>query len=217
MSEKGFLVFVCSLLLVFQPAFAAPPMAIGTLNGNGHAKVNGTIVPNGVVLYAGDQVSTTSGSTALIYLAKGGKVALGGSTVAKLTANDKGFTVALNHGKVLAVTGKATPLIVNADGVKVEPKRKTGSYEVALNGNKLEVLSRTGTTLAEAPNRTAEVGEGKLMKATLTAGGPAPAGKSKRKMVLVVLIAAGIAGAGFGIAAAEPSRKCVSQSTLGCP
>lgn len=217
MSVKGFGVLICSLLMIFQPAFAAPPMAIGTVNGNGRARVNGTPVPNGAVLYAGDQVATTSGGTALIYLAKGGKLALGGSTVARVTANDKGFTVALNRGRVMAVTEKGSPIVVKADGVNVEPKLASGTYDVALNGNNLEVLSRSGTTLAEAPNRTAEVGEGKLMKATITQG-PATAGKRKRKMILVVLVAAGITGAALGIALAEPSRKtCVSQSSLGCP
>lgn len=216
MSEKGFGVLICCLLLIFQPAFGASPAAIGTVNGNGHAQVNGAVVPNGAVLYTGDEVATTSSGAAFVFLANGDKLALGSSTVAHVVANDKGFTVSLDQGRIAAVTQKGMPVVVLADGVTIQPKLESGSYEVALNGNDLQVLSRNGTTLAEAPNRTAEVREGELLKANMTQG-PTPAGKSKKQMVLVALIAAGVVGAGLGVALAEPTRKCVSQSGLTCP
>lgn len=216
MSEKGFGVLICCLLLIFQPAFGASPAAIGTVDGNGQAQVNGAAVPNGAVLYAGDEVATTSRGTAFVYLAKGDRLALGSSTVAHVRPDGKGFTVSLHQGRIAAITQKGMPIVVHANGITIEPKLASGSYEVALNGNVLEVLSRRGTTLAEAANRTAEVGEGKLLKADV-AQGPAPAGKSKKQMVLVALIAAGVVGAGLGVALAEPTRKCVSQSGLTCP
>lgn len=216
MSEKGLGVLICCLLLIFQPAFGASPVAIGTVNGNGQAQVNGALVPNGAVLYAGDRLATRSGGAAFVYLAKGDKLALGGSTVAQVVPNDKGFVVLLNQGRIVAVAQKGLPIVVKANGVTIEPKLASGSYEVALYGKELEVLSRRGTTLAEAPNRTVEVGAGKLLKADV-AQVPSSAGKNKKQMVLVALVAAGVAGAGLGVALAEPTRKCVSQSGLTCP
>lgn len=214
MSLKGLGVLICCLLLTLQPAFGAAPAAIGTIDGNGKAQVNGVAVPNGAVLYTGDQIATPSGGTTFVHLAKGDKLALGGSTVAQVTANDKGFTVSLNQGKIAAVAQGGMSIVVKADGATIEPKVTSGSYEVALNGNKLEVLSRSGTTLAEAPNRTVEVGEGKLLRANM-AQAPASQGNKKKRMIILALIAAGVTGVGLGIALSSP--KCASPSGLDCP
>jgi len=214
-SERGLMVLICSLLMAFEPAFGSPNRAIGTVTGNGEARLNGSVVPNGTVLYTGDRIVTTSGGAASIHLTRGDVLALGSSTAAQVKATDKGFTVLLDSGRVAAAAGKDAPIVVESHGVTIVPKQTNGSYEVALNGSELEVLTHRGTTLAEAANRTVEVPEGRLMRATVDQG-PTPAGK-KSKLILVVLIAAGVAAAGLGVALEAPSRRCVSATGLSCP
>jgi ferric-dicitrate binding protein FerR (iron transport regulator) len=216
MSKKSSVVLICCLLLAFQPAFGAPQAtAIGTVNGSGQTRVNGAVIPNGAVLYSGDRIVTSPGGLVFIYLAKGDQLALDGSTAAQVKATEEGFLVLLDQGSVTAISENGAPIVVMALGVRIEPKQSQGSYEVTRNGNKLEVVTRSGVTLVEAANKTVEVREGKLMKATM-AGGPIFTGKGNTLLIGIVISAAAL-GVGLGIALSEQGRTCVSQSGLTCP
>jgi hypothetical protein len=216
--KEGFLALICSVVMAFQPVFGSPAGAIGTV-ASGDARLNGSPVPNGAVIYTGDRIATTADGSAAIHLERGAELALGESTAAQVTSSDKGFMVLLEQGRLSAVTGSNAPVVVNSDGLTIAPKQKNGSYEVALNGDALEVVSRRGTTVAEAANRTVEIPEGMMLRARMAQGPPATGqkGQKKKDMVLAALLAAGVTGAGLGIALAEPSKKCSSGSGLTCP
>lgn len=221
---KGFLAITCALLMAFQPAFGASAAPIGTVNGAGSARVNGTVVPSGAVLYAGDRVATADRGAAFIHLAKGGEIVLGLSTSAQVNSTNAGFAVLLEAGKIEAVAGEKAPVVVKADGVTIAPTRNDGAYEVALHGNSLEVFSRRGTTLAKMADKYIAVPEGKLLKASVAEPSSSSKaqqshGQQTKQLVLISLIAAGVTGVGLGVALSEPRphKKCVSVSGLGCP
>lgn len=215
---EGFLVLICSMLMAFQPVFGSPANAIGTVTSS-EARLNGSPVPDGAVVYAGDRIATTAGGNASIRLQRGAELSLAESTAAQVTSSEKGYAVELDQGRVEAVAGAKAPVVVNSDGLTVMAKAKNGSYEVALNGDKMEIVSRRGTTVAEAANRTVEIPEGMMLKATMAQGPPSTgrSGLQKKDMVIALLIAAGVTGAGLGVALAEPTKHCASGSGLTCP
>jgi hypothetical protein len=212
---KWLLVLLCSTLLVFQPAFGTPPPSpLGTVSGRGPIQLNGVAVPAGTDIYPGSRIATGQQAAGYISLASGGKLVLGGSTLARVRVAPAGhgITVDLNQGVVGAVSDPKMPITVVADGVTVRTKQAGGAYEVELDGHSLRVLARRGTALAAASNRTEVVGAGKLLKATVS---PAPQSSRKKKAALVLLTGAAIVGAGLGVALAYPSKTCHSVSPSG--
>lgn len=210
------MVLICASFLVFQPAFGAPGASpIGTVSSRGLIRVNGVPAPAGTEVYAGNLIVTSQGASGYIRLAHGGKIVLGASTVARVTHGTTGFAVLLDHGVVGAVSDASSPIIVEAGGVTVLPRRSSGAYEVELLGTKIRVLSRRGVTMAEAANQTVEVGEGKLMKAAVAFPQPP---SHKHKVLAVVLTGVAIAGVGIGVALAYPGKTCqsVSPSAFTC-
>ena len=165
-SERWILVLVCSLLMALQPALGTPPAgAIGRVSGRGPVLLNGVAAPVGANVYAGNRIATGRRAAAYVVLAQGGELVLGGSTVARITQNARGFSVNLDHGVVGAVSDSRVPVIIKARGVTIRSKQTSGAYQVALNGRMLRVLARQRGTLVEASNRTVEVAPGKLMEA----------------------------------------------------
>jgi hypothetical protein len=215
---KGLLALICSLLMVFQPVFGAPTVApIGTVNGKGPIQLNGLPAAAGTTVYAGNRIATGRGADGYVTLTNGGKLVLGGSTIAKIETarNGHGISVKLARGVVGAVSDAKTPIVLEAGGVTIRTKLAAGAYEVELNGNALRVLARHGTTLATASNRTVEVPEGKLMMATEA---PAPQSSNhskKRQAILVLLTGVAVASAGLGVALAYPSKTCQTVSPSG--
>ncbi|HVB33523.1 MAG TPA: hypothetical protein VNJ52_03980 [Patescibacteria group bacterium] len=215
MDGKGSLLLVCCAWVAFQPALrAAPPPAIGTVIGRGEIRVNGVSVPSGAVLCSGDRIVTSSAGAAAVYLIGGEKLALSAATVTRVGANGKGFIVRLDRGRVAAIGGKDSAIVVRANGISVESKQAGGSYQAAWTGGSLEVLGRSGVTLVSGANRTVAVSAGSLMKASVVRGkSPAKRGK----ILLITLIAAAGAGVGAGLALTAPGPSCVSASELTCP
>jgi ferric-dicitrate binding protein FerR (iron transport regulator) len=206
-----------SLLLAFDPALAAPSSSVvGAISSRGGVQVNGVTAPNGTIVYAGNRIVTAPGAVAIVMLARGGKVALGGSTSASLTVGSGKLLVKLDSGVVDAVSEAKTPVLVEADGITVRARNRSGAFEVAVTGRSLRVFARRGPVVAEGANRTVRIGAGKTMKTSV-----AHAAKGAGSRMGTVLIVAGAAGAA-GLAAAihgssGSSKTCVSPSQLSCP
>ena len=220
MKEKAMMVLICTLLLAFQPAFGAPAASpIGTVNGKGLVRLNGLAAAAGTTVYAGNRIATGPGADGYVTLANGGRLVLGASTFAQIQGSGgNGIAVKLERGVVGAVSAPKTPIVVEANGVTIRSKQASGAYEVELNGKALRVLARHGTTLATASNRTVEVSEGKLMKATVAPASqsPPPSPKShKREAALVLLTGVAVVGAGLGVALAYPGKTCQTVSPSG--
>lgn len=216
--KKGLLALICSLLMACQPVFGAPSASpIGTVNGKGQIQLNGLPAAAGTTVYAGNSIATGPGADGYVTLADGGKLVLGGSTIAQIETmrGRHGISVKLDRGVVGAVSDAKTPIVVKAGGVTIRPKQASGAYEVELNGNKLRVLGRHGTTLAAASNRTVEVRQGKLMRATVAPSPHSSNNSKKRQAILVLLTGVGIVGAGVGVALAYPSKTCQTVSPSG--
>jgi hypothetical protein len=216
--EKGLLALICSLLMAFQPVFGAPSaLPIGTVNGKGPIRLNGLPAAAGTTVYAGNRITTGPAAAGYVTLAHGGKLVLGGSTLARIQTapGGEGISVMLDRGVVGAVSDAKTPIVVEAGGVTIRTKQASGAYEVELSGNKLRVLARHGTTLAAASNRTVEVSEGKLMTANVGSTPQTSSNSHKREAVLVLLTGVAVAGAGLGVALAYPGKTCQAVSPSG--
>lgn len=208
---------LCGVLAVVAPALGASlRQAIGTAVGVGPIRVDGVPMPSGVVFYSGDRISTTS-TEASIYLAKSNVLTLGPSSAALVTATPTRVVVQLRRGTIAALDTSARPVIVDASGITIESQRTGGSYEVALTGAQLRVVTRRGVTLVAGANRSVAVPAGNLLRTTVHLG-PAGAGAGNLLMVTVIAVgAAAAAGTILGIAAASPGPACVSASQLSCP
>lgn len=219
MRKSGLAATILSLLLAFQPAFATPPPSpVATVSGRGPIRVNGMLVPPGTSVYAGSRIDTGPGAVAFVVLPHGSKLVLGASTSARLVAGKKDFPVKLEKGTLGAVSEAGAPVLVETRGVTIRTKNAEGTYEVAVKKNSVEVLARSGAAVAEEANRTVDIPEGKMMKATLASS---RAGTSKGHLETVLVVAG--AGAAAGLAAAirtlsgSHSQNCASPSQLGCP
>jgi ferric-dicitrate binding protein FerR (iron transport regulator) len=207
-----------SLLLAFDPGIAAPPASLlGTVNSRGAVEVNGVRAPNGMNVYAGNRIITGRVAVAIVMLAGGGKLVLGGSTSASLTSMSEGLLVKLDRGVVDAVSEEKVPVLVEVEGVTIRARNRDGVFEVAANGRSLRVVARRGAVLAEAANQSARVDAGKTMKTTVA---PATEGsRGEMKTILIVAGAAGAAGLAATVSSLSGSSKqtCVSPSQLSCP
>jgi hypothetical protein len=210
--------FVASLLLAFDPALAAPPASVlGTVNGRGSVEVNGVRAPNGMDVYAGNRIVTARGAVAVVMLARGGKLALGGATSALLTSVPDGLLVKLDRGVLDAVSEARVPLLVEVGGVTIRARNRDGAFEVVAKGRSLRVVARRGPVVAEAANQTVSIAQGKTMKTSV-----APAAErsgSDMKTIVIVAGAAGAIGLGAAVNSLSGSSKqtCVSPSQLSCP
>lgn len=214
MGEKGFLVMICSVLMAFQPVFAAPSASVmGTVSGRGQIELNGIAVPAGTIVYSGNRIETSPRGIGYMTVAQGGRLVFGRSTSAQVADSAGSFLVRLDRGVMGAVSEPKAPIVVAAGGITIRAKQATGAFEVSLNGTSLRVLARHGSALAEAANRTVEIPEGKVMDAT-TAPGQSFTGKGK--LLLGGLIGATVLGIGLGVGLSGQGNNCVSPSQLSC-
>lgn len=218
MRKRTLMAVFGSLLLALDPALAVPPASIlGSINSRGDVRVNGVRAPSGTIVYAGNRIVTAPGAVAVVVLASGGKLALGSSTKASLQNNSGKLLVKLDHGVVDAVSKAKAPVVVEAGGVMVRTRNRSGAFEVSVRGRSLRVIARRGPAVAQAANRTVDIGAGKTMKTHV-----ARASRSARGHMGTVVIVAGAAGAA-GLAAAirglsgASKQTCASPSQLSCP
>jgi hypothetical protein len=209
---------VGSLLLAFDPALGVPATTpLGALSSQGTVEVNGVPAPNGLNVYVGNRIVTAPGAVAVVMLARGGKLALGGATSASLTSLEEALVVKLDRGVVDAVSEMKAPVLVQVGRVTIRAGNGNGAFEVVVSGRSLRVIARRGPVLAEDANRTVLINAGKTMKtsvapATATSGGG---------MGTVMIVAGATAAAGLGVAihslSGTSAKNCVSPSRLACP
>lgn len=202
MHVKGHLAVIVSLLLVqasITPAGA--PAAVGTIQTRGNVQVNGTVIPGGGTLFAGDRIVTGKDTAASLALAGHDQVFLPEQTAAAVRQEGQRVRVVLEQGAVAVVSRSPQPVEVQAAGVRISASAGAGMYEVAVRDHALEVLGRHGVTLVTAANRTVEVPEGMKLEATIAGPAPADGLSTFDKVVLVTAVGLGIAGFALGLAA----------------
>lgn len=216
-AEKSMLAILSSLLMAFPPAGATAPVApVGRMTSTGSVWVNGLAAPAGTNVYAGNEISTGSQAAVEVALARGGKLVLGGSTIARVSVAGQGFSVALDRGVVGVVSESRAPVVLDAYGVTIRTKEPAGAFQVALAGRSLLVLARQGGALVEAVNRTVEVAPGRLLQAGVVPQNPDSRSPAKHKELVLVLTTVTVLGAAAGLALADPSRSpCLAPSPQG--
>lgn len=223
MRLRRFLAIWVSLLLTYVPvAPAASPAAVGKIQTKGTAEVNGAPVPAEATVFAGDRITTQKKTASGLLLPGGDQVFLPSLTAAKVNRSGNRVVVSLERGALAVVNRSAEPVVIEANGVRIEAANSAGVYEVAIQGQSLKVMTRKGTTLVKAADRTVEVKEGTTMDATVAQGPAGPGGLSPLwTVVLVSSAAAGFTGLALGVQALERSQPqdcvVVSPSTIRCP
>ncbi len=209
MGCRTLLAMLLVVLLVYAPvAPAASPAVVGKINTKGTAEVNGAPVPAEATVFTGDRISTQK-NPAL--------------TAARISRTGDQVTVALERGALAVVNRSADPVVIEANGVRIQAAGPAGGvYEVAVQGRGLKVMARKGTAVVKATDRTVEVKEGTTMDATV-APGPTGAGGTSSLLTIVTVVgaAAGITGLALGVQALRRSQpqNCVvvSPNTISCP
>jgi hypothetical protein len=230
------LAVVLSLLLVALPVLPAEPSAaLGKLTARGAAEVNGTVLPNEATVFSGDRLATPKDSDAALSLGAGNQVFFPELTRARIERSGNQTKVSLESGALAVVSRSGIVPVVETGGVRIETTGNAPAiFEVAINGTSLKVLARTGAAKVLAANRTIEVPEGKMLKATLTpaprspdnppAGTGMTSGLSTIQVVAIAVgVASGVTGLVLGtVALTRPNPKdCKitgsSPATITCP
>jgi hypothetical protein len=224
MSRKGLLAVVVSLLLVYAGVVPArPPAAVGTIQAKGRVEVNGVVLPAEGTLYADDRIVVGKDAAGSLKLAGRDQVFLPELSVAAVRRAGERLRVVLEQGSMAVVSRAEQPLQVQALGAQISAAGGAAIFEVAVHGRALEVLSRQGTALVVAAERTVEVPAGMKLEATMA---PAPVNGLSAFDKFVLVTAVGLGVAGFALALAtflrdEPEECRVVGSatpfTISCP
>ncbi len=211
-----------TILLISQPvAWPASPAPIGQITANGTAAINGASAVTGASVFSGDRIEVSHRSTAALALSRGSRVVFIGPSSAQVKSGNGQLTAVLNQGKVAFRSTPDAPLVVEASGTRTVPKSQGGVFTVALDGKTLEVTALKGSAEVIAANRSAEVPEGKTLRATLR---PEPSpdapieGAHNNLDDVAIYGALGMSGTALGIAAYELTQGCqtVSPASVGC-
>jgi ferric-dicitrate binding protein FerR (iron transport regulator) len=225
MKLKKTFVFALSLLILWLPVapLSATSPASERLSGQmvtiGTAEINGVAAPATTSIFAGDRVATEKETSTSISLAGGDAVVISELSKAALDEFDGRTIVRLEQGTVSALNKSAKPMVVEADGARIQvaPNQSGGYYEVALRGNSLRVIARGGVTRVETANKTADVQPGTELDATLVPPQPpvppAPPSvggglSSASTWVLIAAVAAGATGLVLGAIALHKVDSC---------
>lgn len=229
MERSAFPPLLVSVLLVCAPALEGATGGVaGKVISDGTVEVNGTLVPGGTTVFLGDHVVTRQ-KAIILALSDGHQVFLPQNTSTRLDRTGLAGTILLERGALAVVQRGSDPLLVMANGVRVQAAGENPAvYEVAVNGKTLQVLARKGAVLVSAADRTIELKEGNALDAMVGAApqGPAGAGATAlstlEKVVIGVGVAAGMTGLALGVAAlTRPNPKecsvVSSTSVIRCP
>ncbi len=224
MSRKGLLAVFVSLLLVYAGVVPArPPAAVGTIQAKGRVEVNGVALPAEGTLYADDRIVVGKDAAVSLRLAGRDQVFLPELSVAAVRRTNERLRVVLEQGSLAVVSRAEQPLQVQALGAQISAAGGAAIFEVAVRGRALEVLSRHGTAMVVAAERTVEVPAGMKLEATVA---PAPVDGLSAFDKFVLITAVGLGVAGFALALAtflrdEPEEcRVVGSATpfkISCP
>lgn len=152
-----------TLLLVQLPVLGTNAPVGKVIPRRGATLLNGTELKLQTTLFAGDTVATQAESLALILLSQGDQVHLGPATAAALSEYGEELVVSLERGMTLARSGNGRQVSVNALGLLVRPSGMA-TYEVAIDGKVVVVVSQQGSVEVQGTNRSIMVPSGKAMK-----------------------------------------------------
>lgn len=202
MKAKKILAALLVLATAAAPVAAAENRAMGRATAYGQAEVNGTPVRAETTLFAGDRLRT--GADAAVSLALPGRdqVFLPERTVARISEAGRP-RITLESGAVAVVSRAALPVEIVVRGVRITAPAGA-AYEVAVGGDRLEVLARRGAVTVTGSGEALEVPEGSRLEAdfaTAEPGAPVDAISRFERTILVAAISLGIAGFVVGLAA----------------
>ena len=215
--SKAVLAMLCSVLLVSLPAAeGGTSAAMGKLDPNGSTEVNGTVVPGGTTIFAGDRIVTREDATAMVSLAGGSQLILVGAGALQMIGGGQQSTVSLSRGGLAVLSRASMPVAVEAGGVRIHAGSASAVYAVTIDGINLKVIANKGSAEVEAADRTVTVTEGKTLEATLAPPqGPAGAGAAGEEgEFLKILI---ITSAAASITALVIAAKKLTETCRGTP
>jgi len=220
--------------LVYAPlAESVNSRDIGTVSSSGVAQVNGTAVPTGTTIFAGDRIVNPEVSNAALNLRGGSRLILTGAGSLQIEPNTNEPSARLDKGSLAVLTHASSPVTVEAAGTRITGGGGDAVYAVTVDGNNLQITANKGRAEVEGADRTLEVPEGKTLIAKMMPPEPrepqvgAPPAASGGNMgrfftfehVVIILAAAGAATA-LALAIRDLNRTCrvtsASPSTVTC-
>jgi FecR-like protein len=208
MSFKPILVSLLTIVLVYEPAFAAAPV-LGQVIVKGQAKINGTVTPSSATVFLGDRVATETDTVAEVLLNGGSRVVLPAASDVVLNNDAKQIIVNLKQGALAVLSATSSPVVIDASGTRIRAAADTGAvFEVAIRENSLKVSARRGSAIVETADKSLEVPEGKELDATMAPdppqGSPGTRAAAKGRLetiVFITAVGAGITGLVLGLIA----------------
>lgn len=207
------------------PGMAAENRAMGRATPYGPAEVNGVPLGAETTLFAGDRLRTGADAALALRLPGRDQVFLPERTLARLSGARRP-RITLESGAAAVVARAELPVEIIVRGVRIAAPAGA-AYEVAVRGDRLEVLSRRGVVTVAGPEQAIEVPEGTRLEADFAPADPAAPVDAVRRFdqaVLVAAISLGIAGFVVGMAAFlrdRPQDCSVTGSatpfTITCP
>lgn len=225
MNGKRILAAMLALATATAPVAAVENRAIGRATAYGQAEVNGTPVGTETTLFAGDRLRTGADAAVSLTLPGRDQVFLPEHTVARISEAGRP-RVTLESGAAAVVARAEIPVEIAVRGVRIAAPRNA-AYEVAVRGDRLDVLARRGAVTITGPEEVLEVPEGHRLEADFASaepGAPVDAISRFERAILVAAISLGIAGFVVGLAAFlrdRPQDCSVTGSatpfTITCP
>lgn len=198
-------VFLAILMLRPFPMQAAPtPAVLGSISSYGAVTVGDLSVPAEHTLFAGDLVSTRTGS-AVIQYKEGTRVLLTMDSSAQFTPS----AVQLQKGQMTFRSSSVQGPVFQASSLRLEPTVASSSANVVLNDGKASVAVTEGAVRVVdptgAPLASIQAGEARLFAMASAAAAPAapPAASAAAPQAggdnTVWLLALGVAAAGASL------------------
>src|SRR5258708_3168182 len=225
--KSGVVVSLYLLLGLQAGCWASCSTVVGQVVTEGVTEINGARTPKGGTVFVGDHIVTQGGANATLALTGGSQLILIESSSLQMTEVEGQTSASLDRGALAVLSRTATaPIVVEAAGARIHPGKGGAGYGGRVTGKKLEVFCKTGTTEAEAANRTVEVDEGETREATMAPAAPAPAtpasaaspqwtspaGKRSKFEEVVIIV-----GAAAAVTALVLAIKAVQKTCTGTP
>jgi hypothetical protein len=184
---------VYSMVALAKPGQQGQSGPTGELSVVGEVTVNGQAAISGATVFSDSTVTTGANSTAVVSLAKLGRVELLPNTTVKLSFNNASISGVLDAGRLQVSTLAGTSAIVTTkDGAAVADANQAASFMVDVECGDMRVAAQAGLVELRAAGKTTTVAAG----TTETAGTPQPGTRCTR------LARPGMPGIGGGALAA---------------
>src|SRR5260370_9198015 len=131
MKSKSILGTLCSILLVdVSVAQQSSPQAIGRLNSNGTARVNGTAAPSGAKIFVGDHVVSSDGASTALSMSSGSRLILAGPGALQMGRVGEQLTARLENGSLAVLSRASAPIVIEAAGTRISGGKGDAVYAI---------------------------------------------------------------------------------------